>query len=347
MLRRFLLKNSLNFEVDVTSAKKKRELMYPWGAGTTVLGGVLSARRASRHAVTRSFFVPLSDGSILTGECDAPAGEPLANVLLVHGLGSSCHDPAVRRQSSFLAAAGFQVFRLNHRNVGSGRGKAKGFYHGDRSQDLLEAFEALAEKNPGTWIIVGQSLSGNMVLKLAGTCDAAGRLRTRGCAGVVAISPVVDLRASSAAMGKSLNGFIDRVFIKRVQRYLKTNSHVASAEHIRAGLECRTLAEFDARFVAPALGLNHVSQYYDRASAAEQLASIALPTQVFIACDDPIAAGSVKTLRHAASPHLSVKETARGGHLAFLGISGASLAPQFLIDGWVAEACADQLEMCQ
>ena len=321
--------------------------MYPWGAGTTVLGGVLSARRVGPRAGCQPFSVALSDGSILTGECDAPAGEPIANVLLVHGLGSSCHDPAVRRQSSFLAAAGFQVFRLNHRNVGSGRGKAKGFYHGDRSQDLIEAFETLAEKNQGSWIVIGQSLSGNMVLKLAGKSDAAGRLRTRGCAGVVAISPVVDLKASSAAMGKSLNGFIDRVFIKRVQRYLKTNSHVASAEHIRAGLECRTLSEFDARFVAPALGLNDVGEYYDHASAAAQLSSIALPTQVFIACDDPIAVGSVDTLRQAASPHLSVKATARGGHLAFLGFSGASLAPQFLIDGWVAEFCAEQLELCQ
>jgi predicted alpha/beta-fold hydrolase len=243
----------------------------------------------------------------------------------------------VRRQSSFLAAAGFQVFRLNHRNVGTGRGKAKGFYHGDRSQDVLEAFEVLASSNPGKWIVIGQSLSGNMVLKLAGQGDAAERLRQQGCAGLIGISPVVDLKASSAAMGKSLNGFIDRVFIKRVQRYLKTNSHVASVEHIRAGLECRTLAEFDERFVAPALGINHVGEYYDRASAAAQLSSIFLPTQVFIACDDPIAVGTVDTLRRAASSHLSVKETARGGHLAFLGTSGASLTPQFLIDGWVAD----------
>ena len=311
--------------------------MYPWGAGNTVLGGVLSARRARRQPGAHSFSVALSDGSKLTGECDAPECDPKANVLLVHGLGSSCHDPAVRRQSSFLAAAGFQVFRLNHRNVGAGRGKAKGFYHGDRSQDVLEAFEVLASSNPGKWIVIGQSLSGNMVLKLAGQGDAAERLRQQGCAGLIGISPVVDLKASSAAMGKSLNGFIDRVFIKRVQRYLKTNSHVASVEHIRAGLECRTLAEFDERFVAPALGINHVGEYYDRASAAAQLSSIFLPTQVFIACDDPIAVGTVDTLRRAASSHLSVKETARGGHLAFLGTSGASLTPQFLIDGWVAD----------
>lgn len=314
-------------------------LPIPHGSLATILGARFSERFVT-NAVSPLFDVTLSDGSVLSGEIDLPLdGHARANILLVHGLGSSCHDPAVVRQSRCLADRGFKVYRLNHRNVGSGKGKASGFYHGFRGDDLCGALAYLQKSEPlQKWILVGQSLSGNMVMKIAGAPDSSGLLRQLGCIGVVAVSPVVDLRASSLNMHRPMFGVFNKLFLRKINNYLSRLGHVEE-ELLSAARRAKKLSQFDENFLAPALGLQSADDYYERASCRDVLDKIFIPTEVFLAKDDPIAPGTFEILRKSKNPFVKLNVFRFGGHLGFLEFNMLTRSFSFPIDRHLGEAC--------
>jgi predicted alpha/beta-fold hydrolase len=319
--------------------KRLGEIPIPGGSLSTILGAKLSARRVL-SMVSIPFDVTLSDASILSGEIDGCSNpSPKANILLVHGLGSSCHDPSIVRQARYLAMNGFKVFRLNHRNSGSGKGKAKGFYHGLRGADIKDALVHLQKIEPNKkWILIGHSLSGNMVMKIAGSREHSSALRALGCAGVAAVSPVVDLGTASRSMHKPMLGLFDKVFMQKISRYIRDLESLN--ESLRdAAKRARCLAEFDEMFLAPALGLERAEDYYNLASSRDVLHSIELPTEVFLAKDDPIAPGTYKILTQVINPNIRLHASRFGGHLGFIHFDLRKLSLDFSIDREVSNAC--------
>lgn len=319
----------------------------PHGSLATILAARFSEKQVIRKISPR-FEVKLRDGSTLCGEIDLPAsGIAKANILLVHGLGSSCHDPAVVRQARFLAERNFKVFRLNQRNVGSGKGKAIGFYHGFRGPDLYESLGFLQKLEPqNKWILVGQSLSGNMVLKIAGAREFSDGLIKLGCVGVAAVSPVVDLRASSLNMHKPMFGMFNNLFLRKINLYLSQFRDFDDTLLLSAR-RAQRLSQFDEHFLAPALGLPNADDYYRRASCQDVLDSIRLPTEVFIAKDDPIAPGTFEILRRLENPTVKLNIFRFGGHLGFVEFDLIKRSFWFPIDSLLAEACERFVSVAQ
>jgi predicted alpha/beta-fold hydrolase len=304
-----------------------------------MLGARLSAKYIHPMEST-PFSVTLNDGSILTGEIDSLGhSNPKANIILVHGLGSSCHDPSIVRQSRFLALKNFKVFRLNHRNIGSGKHKASGFYHGFRGSDIKEALADLHKREPNArWILVGHSMSGNMVLKIAGIKEHADELKRMGCVGVSAISPVVDLRSSSHSMHKPMFGLFNNLFLKKINSYIRHLDGVDESLKT-AARRVKKLFEFDEVFLAPALGLSDAQAYYDIASSKDVLNNIEIRTEVFLAKDDPIAPGTLQILRGIRNPNLIIHASRFGGHLGFVSYDFKRRKINFFIDDLLAQAC--------
>ncbi|NBW83128.1 alpha/beta fold hydrolase, partial [bacterium] len=265
-------------------------------------------------------------------------------ILLVHGLGSSCHDPSIVRQARFLAQKNFKVFRLNHRNIGSGKGKASGFYHGFRGPDIKEALADLHKREPNArWILVGHSMSGNMVLKIAGVSEHAAELKSMGCVGVSAISPVVDLGSSSRAMHKPMFGLFNTLFLKKINAYIRRLDVDESLK--AAARQAKKLFEFDEMFLAPALGLPDAQAYYDIASSKDVLNEIEIHTEVFLAKDDPIAPGTYKILQQTKNPNLRVHASRFGGHLGFVRYDLRTRRFNFFIDELLGQAC-ERMSSC-
>lgn len=314
-------------------------LPIPHGSLSTILSASFSGKHVTKKSSPR-FDVTLSDGSVLSGEIELPeSGSAKANILLVHGLGSSCHDPAVVRQSRFLAERGFKVYRLNHRNVGSGKGKASGFYHGFRGADLYESIAFLKKSEPQQkWILIGQSLSGNMVMKIAGAQESSELLRQLGCIGVAAVSPVVDLRSSSLNMHRPMFGVFNKLFLRKINSYLSRLGEMED-ELLSAARRAKKLSQFDENFLAPALGLSSADDYYERASCRDVLDKILLPTEVFLAKDDPIAPGTFEILRKSRNPFVKLNVFRFGGHLGFLEFDLLKRSFTFPIDRHLSEAC--------
>ncbi len=80
-----------------------------------------------------------------------------------------------------------------------------------------------------------------------------------------------------------------------------------------------SIREFDDVITARYCGFAGADDYYHRAAAARVVERIARPTLVLHAADDPFIRLLPETRQKMlANPHITLLETAHGGHCAFL-----------------------------
>jgi hypothetical protein len=179
------------------------------------------------------------------------------------------------------------------------------------------------------WSMVGYSMGGNLVLKLAGELaeDAAPLL----CA-VAGVSPVVDLAPSSDALHEPANRLYEWKFLRGlVQRYAYKCTLFPQIFDPSRSRGVRSLRDFDDRVMSPYCGFTGAVDYYHRAASARVVDRIAVPTLVLHALDDPFIRMLPETRATLlANPYVHLIETEHGGHCAFL-------APATGYDGYWAE----------
>ena len=152
-----------------------------------------------RRPPAESRVVALPDGDRIALEVSTPRqwrpDDP--SVLLLHGL-CGCHDsPYMTRVALKLWRRGVRAIRMNMRGCGSGVGLARMPYHSGRSADVEAVLEDLRAAWPHSALtLVGFSLGGNVMLKLAGELGKrAGELAEQ----VIAVCPPADLASLFAA----------------------------------------------------------------------------------------------------------------------------------------------------
>jgi predicted alpha/beta-fold hydrolase len=303
-----------------------------WGADLQTLRDTLRPPRfpADQGAPER---IPIGPGEQLLALLDCPgAVEPLALVVLLHGLGGSSQSTGVRRLGLALLAAGFAVLRLNLRGAGAGRSLAGGSYAAHCNRDLAPALRrARSLAGSGPLFGVGFSLGGTVLLN--GVLGAP--LGERLLDGLVAISSPLDLAACSAAIGRPRNRLYERWLLGGLRRQtLADPGGLAQAERralVGPG-RVRTIRGFDALITAPRWGFGSVEDYYDRASPLPRLnePAASLPPSLLIqALDDPwvppAPAVALAGLRAGArEPHkFDVVLSPGGGHNGFHAAGGS------------------------
>jgi uncharacterized protein len=239
-------------------------------------------------------------------------------VLLVHGLEGSSQSQYVLGNSARAWAAGCNVVRMNMRNCGGTEDLAPTLYHSGLSADVAAVMRTLAaEKGLSAFALVGYSMGGNLVLKLAGElgADVPDYLKA-----VVGISPAMDLAASADAMHSVSNRFYEWKFLLGLRRRFRRKAELFPAIYSTAGLErIATLRQFDDRITARYSGFSGADDYYDRASSSHWAPQIAVPALILHALDDPFIR-MLPSTRAAllANNRVRLVETAHGGHCAFL-----------------------------
>lgn len=282
--------------------------------GQTIMASLVGVNLEPRSTM---HVVSLPDGDQLTIQITAPSGwkahDPTA--LLVHGLCGSHRSSNVVRMTWKLLRYGLRVVRMNMRGCGSGRGRAKGIYHGGSSGDVRAVLEALKHQTPESPItLIGYSLGGNIVLKLAGELgDKAFSLFHH----VIAISPPADLKASVTRLSQPSSQLYEQYFVTKLLaefRYRK--------RHFKTGFQERvplvtSLFEFDEKFLAPAAGFDSAEAYYQACSAKKFVPFIRVPCHILFAKDDPIIdSNALDAISLPAC--VKVFKTEKGGHLGFL-----------------------------
>jgi len=263
-------------------------------------------------------FVSLPDGDKLALEVTTPRGwQPTdPTVILVHGLCGSHQSPYLVRMVKKLEPLGIRGVRFNMRCCGSGRGHAKQIYHSGRSEDVFAAVKAIqAEAPESPLILIGFSLGGNVVLKLAGELGTLGSAFLKK---VIAVSPPADLFSSVLLLGDVENAMYERYFCRMLRKevyYLHKRFKDLPSVHLPRDMK---LYEFDQLYTAPRCGFVSARDYYDKCSAVNVASEIALPTKVLLSEDDPIVSSSSLDKVNLPS-NVDVYKTKKGGHMGYLG----------------------------
>jgi hypothetical protein len=255
------------------------------------------------------------------------------SAIIVHGLEGSSESQYVIGNANKLWCTGCNVIRMNMRNCGGTEALSPTLYHSGFSNDVLAVMSFFAAQQRLQSIsLIGYSMGGNLVLKLAGELGTAVPPELRS---VIGVSPALDLGPSADALHRPQNRFYEmkflRALLRRYRRKVMLFPHVFDP-NITTGI--RSLREFDDRITALYSGFTGAEDYYYRAAAARVIDRIAVPTLILHALDDPFVRITDESYRKLEpNPNIRLLTTAHGGHCAFLAQPNADSG----YDGYWAE----------
>jgi uncharacterized protein len=238
--------------------------------------------------------------------------------LLVHGLEGSSESVYMVGCAHKALAAGMNVVRMNVRNCGGTESLSPSLYHSGLSGDIGEVARTLiAEKSLQRLGLIGFSMGGNLVLKLAGEW---GREAPAALKAVATVCPSIELAASADALHRLRNRAYERYFLIKLKRRMRRKARLFPDE-FRAlrlrGLE--SIRDFDDKVTAQYCGFAGAADYYQRASALPHVERIAVPTLIIHAQDDPFILMLPRTREVIGrNPNIRFIETKYGGHCGFL-----------------------------
>jgi predicted alpha/beta-fold hydrolase len=171
-------------------------------------------------------------------------------LLIVHGLEGSSDSGYALGLAAKGIAAGMNVVRMNQRNCGGTNHLAPTLYHSGRSRDVARVAGALIARDRITRLaLVGFSMGGNLVLKLAGEwCrEAPPQLRA-----VAAVCPALDLAASADALHEKSNRVYEYYFLLKLRQRLRQKVRHFPGQFDPSRLKgVKSLREFDDKVTAP------------------------------------------------------------------------------------------------
>ena len=260
-------------------------------------------------------------------------------IVIWHGIEGSTSSNYMQAIAEKGARSGFNVIRVNFRNCGGTEHLTETIYHGGLSADLAAVVKELIEKDQlSSLLLVGFSLGGNLVLKLAGEY---GDNPPPEILGVCAVSPSIDLSASADMILKRSNWLYHRDFVRRLKQRIRTNHKLYPERYDISGLdEVHTLREFDDRYTALAHGFADANDYYHRSSSLRLVDRIRIPSLIIHAEDDPfIPITSLRDPAVAGNPYILLLAPEQGGHVAFISADREADNDRFWAENRVVEFC--------
>jgi len=241
-----------------------------------------------------------------------------STIVMWHGMEGSTASAYMVSTAEKAFRAGFNVVRVNFRNCGGTEHLSLTLYHGGLSADLRVVINELIRTDGLSRILIaGFSLGGNMVLKLAGEY---GDDPPPEVLGICAVSPSVDLGASTTNMALRRNWIYQQDFLRRLKSRIRRKAKLFPDLYDASGLgQVHSIEEFDDHFIAPAFGFADARDYYAKCSSLPFIQRIRIPTLIIHAEDDPfIPFAPLRDPSIATNPYVLLMATERGGHVAFL-----------------------------
>jgi predicted alpha/beta-fold hydrolase len=247
------------------------------------------------------------------------------HVVLVHGLEGSSSAGYMCSVAAAAVAAGFAAHRFNLRTCGGTEHLCPTLYHAGLTSDL----QAFLRQLGAPAFLVGFSLGGNIVLKLAGELGDAAPALIRG---VCAVSTPIDLAASAARIADPDNRLYEARFLRRMRARLLATGRYTEKDF--AGL--RSVTALDDRITAPSFGFQGAKHYYETQSALGYLSQIRVPALLIQAKDDTFVPYRIyESSAVRSNPAIRILATDHGGHLGFLAKSPHRLWTDRIITKWI------------
>jgi uncharacterized protein len=285
----------------------------------TIVGNYLRRPEFGANSIAEQVEVDPADGSRVICHCDWQPEEVRAQrltVILLHGLEGSSESRYIKGISLRAWTAGCNVVRMNMRNCGGSDELTPTLYHSGLSGDVGAVMRHYTGRYGLQRIgLVGYSMGGNLVLKLAGEWGAEAPL-----CGVATVCPAIDLSAGSDALHEPANRMYEWHFLRGLMRRYRRKAALYPNIYDTRGIgPIRSLRQFDNDIVARYCGFRDADDYYYRAASARVIDKIAIPALIIRAVDDPFVR-MLKETRAALldNPHVLLVETQHGGHCAYL-----------------------------
>jgi predicted alpha/beta-fold hydrolase len=293
----------------------------------TILGNFWPRKLDMRPYPVESRLYRTEPGVQVLVQTQRPSGPPRGELILVHGLEGSAESGYMRTMAKAGLDAGYVVNRFNNRTCGGTAHLSNTLYHSGLTADVRMLLQQFRDEGRAPAHLVGYSLGGNLVLKLAG--ELGGEARPL-IASVCAISTPIDLAACSLRLAQPVNRVYERRFLKRMRLRVAATGRftIEQIQHVRS------IYEFDERFTGPSFGFRGADHYYETQSALQFLERIRVPALLIQARDDifiPFEIYHHPSVR--ANPHVRLCVTEHGGHLGFL----SRTRPRFWADQAVVE----------
>ncbi len=254
---------------------------------------------------------------------------PHSQLILVHGLEGSSAAGYAQSLAQAALEGGYAVHRFNMRSCGGTEAVCgKTLYHSGQTSDVLALAKDLRKHNPLPIFLIGFSLGGNVVLKLAGEM---GKSASEVIAGVCAVSTPIDLAACVERLKLLQNRIYANRFLKRLKQRIRLK------ERLTPGL-------FDlsrlANLSTPSTLSTTPTPRPHSVSALRTITTPRSPPSVFLipsasprcsiqAKDDPLIPFDIyQQPAFATNPHLQLIAPDHGGHLGFI----SRHKPRFWLD---------------
>lgn len=317
----------------------------PWwlpGGQAQTIWPALHARRQQAQATVKTtayrrerWTTPDADFIDLDWLDRPPAGTLL---VMFHGLEGSSRSHYALAFAEYAQQQGFNYVVPHFRGCSGQINLAPRAYHSGDYEEIGWVLQALRRQHHGRILAVGVSLGGNALLRWA---EEAGQSAGQVVDAVASISAPVDLVASGRAIGRGWNRQIyTRMFLASMKpkalRKLAQHPGLFDAQALQAAQD---LYAFDNVFTAPLHGFKNTNDYWARASAKPQLASIQVPTLLVNALNDPFVPGHSLPHRRNVGQHVTLWQPRHGGHVGF----AAGQPPGHLrslpeqVGGWLAQ----------
>ncbi len=206
-------------------------------------------------------------------------------LILVHGLEGCSESHYMLGMTDKAWRRGFNIVRLNQRNCGGTEHLTPTLYNNGMSGDVRTVLVELAACDglDSIWL-GGYSMGGNLVLKAAGEMGGS----NPALKGVVAVCPNIDPAVCTAALIQPRNWIYNLHFVRSLKARLRRKARLFPDRFDPAPLAgIRTLLDFDEAYTAPDGGYRNAADYYEQAGSRHVLGSIAVPTLILTAQDDP------------------------------------------------------------
>ena len=275
--------------------------------------------------------IPLSDGDKLEAYCSFTKEKSTKYTILLHGLTGSYRSPYIQRAVTQLNKYGYNAIVIHFRGCSGNPNLLPRSYHSGDTQDIKEALAYIKKHyTPKHLYAIGYSLGGNVLLKLLGELQDKTPFTK-----AVAISAPMKLAISSAKMGRGFSRYYQHRLLKELQTSLLVKYDMFDMEKLlkfprNKVRQIKSFWEFDDVYTAPIHGFKDAQDYYTKSSSFNYLKTIATPTLIIHAKDDPFMTPEVIPTHNDISDSVELEVSQHGGHVGF--IAGSIFKPKYWLE---------------
>jgi predicted alpha/beta-fold hydrolase len=296
----------------------------------TIAGHYWKRPSGDAFPVERRFYHTEPQVQVLV-ESQRPAGVAAGEIVMVHGLEGSGEAGYMQGLSATALRAGYAAHRFNMRTCGGTERLCQTLYHAGLTSDLLAVLREFRREGRAPVFLVGFSLGGNVVLKLAGEL---GQEALPLISGVAAVSAPLDLAACAHRIAEPDNRLYERRFVNRMRDRLCATGRYRKQDF--ADLD--SVIGIDQRITAPSFGFGDAENYYRTQSALRYLEGVRVPVLLIQAKDDTFIPFEIfgSEAVHSNS-RIELWATDHGGHLGFIGRKAQRFWADQAIMGWIQQ----------